>query len=82
MVMVEVPDPGAEIDVGAKLTLTPPGSPLADKVIAELKLPETAVVIVEVSPLPPRATVTEVGDAEMVKLGFAPPVTVRVTVAA
>ena len=47
MVIVEVPLPGAAMDVGLKLTVTPVG-PVADKAIAELKPPETAVVIVDV----------------------------------
>lgn len=68
MVMVEVPEPGAAMDVGLKLTPTPVGWPAADKAIAELNPPETAVVIVDV-PLLPCTTETEVGEAEMVKLG-------------
>ena len=67
-VMVEVPEPGAAMDVGLKLTVTPVGWPVADKAIAESKPPETAVVIVDV-PLLPCTTETEVGEAEMVKLG-------------
>ena len=63
--IVDVPEPGAAMDVGLKLTVTPDGWPLADKAIAELKPPETAVVIVEVPELP-LATVSEVGDALMV----------------
>jgi len=78
-VIVEVPEPGAAIDVGLKLTVTPLGWPLADKTIAELNPPETVVVIVDV-PLLPGATETEVGEAEMVKLGVAEAVTVSVTV--
>jgi|HubBroStandDraft_4_1064222.scaffolds.fasta_scaffold16979_4 hypothetical protein len=69
MVMVELPEPGAAIDVGLKLTVTPAGWPLALKAMAELKPPETAVVIVDV-PLPPWTTETEPGDVEMVKLGL------------
>jgi hypothetical protein len=76
-VTVDVPEPGAGMDVGLKLTVTPVGWPDADKPIAELKEPETAVVIVDV-PLLPCATETEVGEAEMVKL--AGPTTVRLTV--
>jgi hypothetical protein len=40
----EVPDPGAAIDAGLKLTVTPAGCPLAESVMAELKPPETVVV--------------------------------------
>ena len=66
--MVELPEPGAAMDVGLKDTVTPLGCPLADRPTAELKPPETAVVMVDV-PLLPCATVTEVGDADIVKLG-------------
>lgn len=52
MLMVELPDPGAAIGVGTKLTVTPVGCPVADKAIAELNPPVTAVVIVD-EPLPP-----------------------------
>jgi hypothetical protein len=79
MVIVDVPEPGAAMDVGLKPTVTPVGWPLADKPIAELKPPETAVVIVDL-PLLPCTTDTEVGEADMVKLGLATVVTVRETV--
>ena len=79
MVMLDVPEPGAGTDVGLKLTVTPVGWPLADKAIAELKPPEMAVVIVDV-PLLPCTTETEVGAAEMVKLGLDVAVTVSATV--
>jgi len=78
MVIVDVPEPGAAMDVGLKLTVAPVGWPLADKAIAELKPPETAVVIVDV-PLLPCTTETAVGAAEMVKLGLAVAVTVSET---
>ena len=68
MVMVEVPEPGAAMDVGLKLTVTPAGWPDADMAMAELKPPDTAVVMVDV-PLFPCTTETEVGEAEMVKFG-------------
>jgi hypothetical protein len=48
MVIVEVPEPGAATGVGLNVTFTPAGWPLADKAIAELKPPETAVVMVDV----------------------------------
>ena len=67
-VRVELPEPGAAMGLVPKLTVTPVGWPVADRVIAELKPPETAVVIVEV-PLLPCTTETEVGEAEMVKFG-------------
>jgi len=64
MVMVEVPEPGAAIDVGLKVTVTPAGWPVADKPMGESKPPETAVVIADV-PLLPCTTGTAVGEAEM-----------------
>ena len=76
---VDFPEPGAPMDVGVKLAVTPDGSPLADKATAESKPPETAVVIVELPELR-LDTVSEVGDALMVKLALAGAVTVRVTV--
>lgn len=78
MLIVDVPDPGAAIELGLKLmvTLLPP--PDADKLIAELKPPEIAVVIVEL-PVFPGDTLSDVGDALIVKLAFVP-VTVNVTV--
>lgn len=78
-VTVDVPEPGAGMDVGLKLAVTPDGWPFADKATAELKPPETVVVIFDV-PLLPWAADTEVGEAEMVKLGVGAAVTVRLTV--
>ena len=78
IVIVELPPPGAAIVLGLKLTVVPLGAPVADRLIALLKPPLTAVVIVEVPELP-AATLTDVGEAARVKLGGA--VTVRVTVA-
>ena len=72
MVIVEVPEPGAAMEVGLNPTVTPVGCPVADSAIAELKPPETVVVIVEV-PLLPCATDTDVGEAERLKLGVDPP---------
>lgn len=68
MVMVEVPEPGVATDAGLKVTVTPAGSPVADRAIADLKPPETVVVMVE-APLLPCATETDAGDADRVKLG-------------
>ena len=59
-----------------KVAVSPEGKPLADSEIALLKPPETAAVIVEF-PVPPSATVTDVGFAASEKLGLL--VTVRVT---
>ena len=61
-VTVDVPEPGAAIEVGLNPTVTPEGAPEELSAIAELKPPETAVVIFEV-PLLPAVTVTAVGDA-------------------
>jgi len=48
MVMVELPEPGAGIVLGLKLTVVPDGAPDADRVMALLKPPLMVVVIVEV----------------------------------
>jgi hypothetical protein len=79
IVIVELPEPGAAIEAGLKETVTPAGWPVADSAMAELKPPETAVVIVEL-PAAPLAIDTALGDAEMVKFGVATAVTVRLTV--
>lgn len=78
IVMVELPEPGAAIVLGLKLTVAPAGAPEAERAIELLKPPLTVVVMVDV-PWFPGATVIEVGDAESVKLG--PVVTVRATFA-
>lgn len=67
-VTVDEPEPGAAIDAGLKLTVTPEGAPDAFRETAELNPPEIAVVMVDV-PLLPAATETAVGEAEMVKAG-------------
>jgi hypothetical protein len=67
-VAVDVPDPGAAIDDGLKLTVTPVGAPLADSATAESNPPLTVVVMVEV-PLLPCATETVVGLAATVNAG-------------
>src|SRR5580693_4836434 len=66
IVMVDVPEPGAGIAVGLKVTVVPAGARRAERAIALLKPPLTVVVMVEV-PGPPCATLTVVGKAEMVK---------------
>jgi len=75
-IMVEVPAPVTIF--GLKVTVTPVGWPVANKVMALSKLLEIAVVIVEVPELP-LTTLIDVGAALMVKLGVAA-VTVRETV--
>ena len=76
-VAVEVPDPGAAIDDGLKLTDTPDGCPDADNATAELKPLLPVEVMVDV-PLLPCTTETDVGLAAIDNLGAA--VTVSVTV--
>ncbi len=75
-IMVEVPAP-VTIS-GLKLTVTPVGWPLANKVMALSKPLKTAVVIVKVPELPLAMLIDE-GAALTVKLGVAA-VTVRETV--
>ena len=79
MVIVELPEPGAAMEAGLKLTATPAGWPVADRATAELNPPETAIPSAEV-PLLPRPTVAEAGDAEIVKSGIGAGFTVSVTV--
>lgn len=67
-VAVELPDPGAAIEVGLNVTVTPVGWPDADNATAESNPPETAVVMVE-EPLDPTTTETEVGEAASVNAG-------------
>jgi hypothetical protein len=78
IVIVEEPDPGAAIEAGLKVTVTPVGWPDAERETALLKPPETVVEIVELPELP-RTTETEVGEAAIVKFGEAAGVTVRET---
>ena len=49
MVMVELPEPGAGIVCGLKLTVVPEGMPEAARLIALLNPPLIAVVIVEIA---------------------------------
>jgi len=77
--MVEVPEPGAAIELGLKVTVWALPAPVADKVIGELKPLKTVVVTVKL-PVPPIGTLMEEGEALMVKPGL-PCVTFRVTVA-
>ena len=71
-VRVELPEPGAAIEVGLKEAVTPAGSPVAESETAELKPPETVVETVVVL-LPPCATDTVVGDAVRAKFGVGLP---------
>ena len=78
-VSVELPLPGAAIDVGLNATVTPAGMPDADNETAELKPPLTVVEIVLLPELP-CVTDTLVGDALIAKSGVAAAFTVRETV--
>ena len=78
IVMVDDPVPGAGIEFGLKLTVTRLPCPDADNEIAELKPFKPVVLIVDV-PEVPRVTVTDEGEAPMVKSGVGP-VTVNETV--
>jgi hypothetical protein len=78
-VKVELPLPGATIEAGLKLAVTPVGSPDADSVTGELKPPLTVVEIVEL-PEPPWATLKEDGEALTAKSGVAAALIVRETV--
>ena len=51
-VRVELPLPGAAIELGLKLAVTPEGRPEADNATAELKPPLTAVEILVLPVLP------------------------------
>jgi hypothetical protein len=79
-VTVEEPAPGAPIEGGLKLAVTPDGMPLADSEIAELNPPATVVAAVAV-PEEPCANVNDPGLTPSVKLGLVPGETVRFTVA-
>ena len=48
IVMVEVPEPGAGMVLGLKLTVVPDGIPEAERAIALLNPPLMAVVMVDV----------------------------------
>lgn len=71
--------PGAGIGFVPNVTVTPLGCPLADSVIALLK-PFNAVVLMVEVPLLPCCTVTDDGEALIVKFGGLEDVTVRETV--
>ena len=80
MVIFEVPDPGAAIEVGLNVMVSPLPWPDADKLIAESKLPEATVVMVD-DPELPRVMESEVGEAETVKAAGDEDVTVSEIVA-
>ena len=78
-VRVELPLPGAAIEAGLKLAVTPEGNPEADRETAALKPPLT---LVEIELLPEVPCVIErlAGDALKVKSGVAAEVTVSAIV--
>ena len=78
-VNVELPLPGAAMDAGLKLAVTPVGNPDAERDTAELKPPLTAVEMVVLPELP---WITErlAGDALTVKLGAVAGLIVSATV--
>jgi hypothetical protein len=78
--IADLPEPGAAMELGEKLMVTPVGSPVAERAIAESKPPETAVVTVAV-PLWPWRSEPDVGETEMVKAPAVGAVTVSATVA-
>jgi len=67
-VIAELPEPGAGIVLGLKLTVVPEGAPDAVKLTALLNPPPIAVVIVDVACVP-CTIVNEAGDADTVRLG-------------
>ena len=80
MVIFDVPDPGAAIEVGLKVMVSPLPWPEAVKLMAELKVPDAVVVMVELPELP-RVMESEVGEAESVNAAGDDEVTVSVIVA-
>jgi hypothetical protein len=75
----DVPDPGAAMEVGLKLPVTPEGKPEAVSAITELNPPLNEVVTVTY-PLCPWMSDPDVGETEIVKLAATGAVTVRFTV--
>ena len=67
-----VPEPGAPMDDGLKLPVTPDGMPVAENEIAESNPPETFVVTTAY-PLSPSNRYPDVGETEMVKEPLPPP---------
>jgi hypothetical protein len=69
---VELPVPGAAMDGGVKVGLTPNGYPLADKATAESN-PFAAAVLIVTLPEFPCCTETDPDEAEMLKVGVGGP---------
>lgn len=77
MVIVELPDPGAGMVCGLKLTLVPDGAPEAERLTAPLNPPVTVLVMVVVPGLP-CTILTEPGEADNSKSWEATTVSVTV----
>src|SRR6266853_2831884 len=71
-VEVALPFAGGVTGLVEKAAVTPLGSPLALSVVAELK-PLRLVMVIVLVPLPPCVTVSDDGEAPMVKSGVAVP---------
>ena len=67
---VELPVPGAAIDAGVNVGVTFAGRPLTESA-TELLNPNRAEVLIVTEPLLPCSTESELGEAEMLKLGAA-----------
>ena len=78
-VIVEVPEPGAAMGLGLKVTVLPGPCPEADRLIGELKPPEIFVLTVKVADWPEK-TAFNPGDALTLKFPAAGAVTVMETV--
>ena len=65
---LELPEPGAPIDDGVKVAVTPLGSPETESAIELLK-PPVACVVMPIEALLPCWTLTVPGDAVTVKSG-------------
>jgi hypothetical protein len=79
-VSVKCAVPVPVMELGLKVPVTPVGMPVADKVTAEPKPPET-VEVTTANPLCPRSRVPDVGETEMLKAPVVAAVTVSETVA-
>ena len=80
MVAVELPEPGAAIEVGLNVAVAPVGRPLAVKATAALNPPEMAVVTVD-GPEAPWTTERLEGESLIEKSGAEAAVTVSAIVA-
>ena len=67
---MELPDPGAAIEVGVNVEVTFAGRPLTDNPTRLLN-PFSAEVFIVTEPLLPCWTESEVGEAEILKVGDA-----------